>query len=97
MTTKSFKAAFAATEARDATLKRDLKEIVTPHQRGDPESPLIWTSKSLRKLAAELKKVGRPRYPHAHSLLITADEDGSNGSHNRLWKTALQRFADEAE
>jgi len=222
-----------ALEARDATLERDLRELVSPHQRGDPESPLTWTSKSLRKLAAELKnsghfvgyvtvgrllekmgftlqsnqksheggkspdrdeqftriaktaqtfidmeqpvisvdakkkelvgnfknngreyhpsgepeevevydfinengratpygiydvaanegfvnvgishdtaefavdsirrwwaEMGRPRYPHAHSLLITADGGGSNGSRNRLWKTALQRFADEAE
>jgi len=222
-----------ALEASDATLERDLRELVTPHQRGDPESPLTWTSKSLRKLAAELKnsghsvgyvtvgrllekmgftlqsnqksheggkspdrdeqfthiaktaqtfidmeqpvisvdakkkelvgnfknngreyhpsgepekvevydfinengratpygiydvaanegfvnvgishdtaefavdsirrwwsEMGQPRYPHAHSLLITADGGGSNGSRNRLWKTALQRFADEAE
>lgn len=220
-------------EAKDATLEKDLKEIVSAHQRGDPESPLIWTSKSLRKLAAELKKMGhsvghvtvgrllqmmgftlqsnkksheggdrpgrdeqfthiantakafiemeqpvisvdakkkelvgnfknngreyhpsgepeevevydfvnengratpygiydvaanegfvnvgishdtaefavdsirrwwsemgQPRYPHAHSLFITADGGGSNGSRNRLWKTALQKFADEAE
>ena len=220
-------------EANDATLEVDLRELVSPHQRGDPESPLTWTSKSLRKLAAELEKsghsvgyvtvgrllekmgftlqsnkksheggngpdrdeqftniaktaqtfidmeqpvisvdakkkelvgnfknngreyhpsgepdevevydfinengratpygiydvaanegfvnvgishdtaefavdsirrwwaeMGRARYPHAHSLLITADGGGSNGSRNRLWKTALQRFADEAE
>jgi hypothetical protein len=40
--------------------------------------------------------MGTPRYPDAHSLLITADGGGSNGSRNRLWKTALQRFADES-
>jgi hypothetical protein len=220
-------------EARDKTLEGDLKDLVSPHQRGDPESPLTWTSKSLRKLAAELTnsghsvgyvtvgrllekmgftlqsnkksheggdrpdrdeqfthiartsqafiemeqpvisvdakkkelvgnfknngreyhpsgeaekvevydfinengratpygiydiaanegfvnvgishdtaefavdsirrwwgEMGQPRYPHAHSLLITADGGGSNGSRNRLWKTALQKFADEAE
>ncbi len=26
-----------------------------PHERGDPESPLLWTSKSLRKLSDELR------------------------------------------
>lgn len=219
-------------ESKDATLEADLMELVSPHQRGDPESPLIWTSKSLRKLAEELNKaghsvghvtvgrllqklgftlqsnkksheggdregrdgqfthiakaaqafiemeqpvisvdakkkelvgnfknngreyhpkgegekvevydfinengkatpygiydiaanegfvnvgvshdtaefavdsirrwwaeMGQPRYPHAHSLLITADGGGSNGSRNRLWKSALQKFADEA-
>jgi transposase len=221
-----------ALEARDATLEGDLMALVSSHQRGDPESPLTWTSKSLRTLAAELEKaghsvghvtvgrllqklgftlqsnkksheggdrtgrdgqfahiamaaqafvemeqpvisvdakkkelvgnfknngrayhpkgegekvevydfvnengratpygiydiaanegfvnvgvshdtaefavdsirrwwaeMGHPRYPHAHSLLITADGGGSNGSRNRLWKTALQRFADDA-
>lgn len=218
-------------EAKDETLEADLKALVSPHQRGDPESPLIWTSKSLRKLAVELTnsghavghvtvgrllekmgftlqsnkksheggnrpdrdeqftriaqtaqaffdmeqpvisvdakkkelignfknngreyhpsgeaekvevydfinengkatpygiydiganegfvnvgishdtaefavdsirrwwvEMGCPRYPHAHSILITADGGGSNGSRNRLWKTALQTFADE--
>ncbi len=218
--------------AKDATLERDLLELVSAHQRGDPGSPLTWTSKSLRKLAEELNglghkvghvtigkllerlgftlqsnkksheggahpdrdgqfahiartaqafmemeqpvisvdakkkelvgnfknggreyhpsgeaekvevydfinengratpygiydiaanegfvnvgvshdtaefavdsirrwwaEMGRPRYPHAHSLLINADGGGSNGSRNRLWKVALQKFADEA-
>ena len=219
-------------ESFDATLKSDLRELVSSHQRGDPESPLIWTSKSLRKLSAALSdmghrvghvtvgrlledmgftlqsnkksheggnrpdrdeqfshiaqtakafigmeqpvisvdakkkelvgnfknngreyqpsgeaeevevydfvnqngratpygiydvaanegfvnvgvshdtaefavdsirrwwaEMGRPRYPHAHSLLINADGGGSNGSRNRLWKVALQKFANEA-
>jgi hypothetical protein len=42
------------------------------------------------------KEMGCARYPGAHSLLITADGGGSNGSRNRLWKMALQKFADEA-
>lgn len=220
-------------EEKDTTLEKNLIELVSPHQRGDPESPLTWTSKSLRKLTTELRalghsvghvtvgrllekkgftlqsnkksheggnspdrdeqfehidktarafinmeqpvisvdakkkelignfknngreyhpsgepekvevydfvnesgratpygiydvaanegfvnvglshdtaefavdsirrwwaEMGKPRYPHAHSLLITADGGGSNGSRNRLWKTSLQRFADEAK
>ncbi len=44
--------------AMDPTLKRDLEALIEPHTRGDPESPLRWTSKSVRKLAAELKKQG---------------------------------------
>ncbi len=39
--------------------------------------------------------VGRVRYPHATRLTITADGGGSNGSRVRLWKTELQRLADE--
>ena len=38
---------------------------------------------------------GRDRYPHAHTLTITADGGGSNGSRVRLWKIELQKLADE--
>jgi hypothetical protein len=37
--------------------------------------------------------MGRPAYPGASSLLITADAGGSNGPRLRLWKWELQRFA----
>ena len=40
-------------------------------------------------------RMGRPLYPRAGALLITADGGGSNGYRNRLWKVALQRLADE--
>ena len=36
----------------------DLNALVEPSARGDPMSPLRWTCKSLRRLAAELKKLG---------------------------------------
>jgi hypothetical protein len=39
--------------------------------------------------------MGSQRYPDAHSLYITADGGGSNGSRNRLWKTSLQDFANK--
>jgi hypothetical protein len=34
----------------------ELDRLVEPNTRGDPESPLRWTCKSTRKLAAELRK-----------------------------------------
>jgi Rhodopirellula transposase DDE domain len=40
-------------------------------------------------------RMGRPVYPEAKELLITADAGGSNGSRNRLWKVCLQEMADE--
>jgi hypothetical protein len=43
---------------RDATLKRDLEALVEPVTRGDPESPLRWTCKSVRQLASELHRAG---------------------------------------
>jgi len=39
--------------------------------------------------------MGRPTYPNAKRILITADSGGSNGSRVRLWKLELQRLADE--
>ncbi len=39
--------------------------------------------------------MGRSRYPGATELLITADGGGSNGYRVRLWKVALQKFANE--
>ncbi len=39
------------------------------------------------------QQMGRAAYPHAQSLLITADAGGSNGTRLRLWKWELQRFA----
>src|SRR5713101_991862 len=46
------------TAERDATLVRDLEQLVEPLSRGDPESPLRWTCKSVRKLAVELQQRG---------------------------------------
>lgn len=43
---------------KDASLIADLDLIIEPTTRGDPESPLRWTSKSLRKLADALKEKG---------------------------------------
>jgi hypothetical protein len=39
--------------------------------------------------------MGRQAYPRACRLLLTADSGGSNGSRVRLWKTQLQKLADE--
>lgn len=41
------------------------------------------------------RHMGEERYPTATRLLITADGGGSNGSQVRLWKVALQAWADE--
>jgi hypothetical protein len=40
-------------------------------------------------------RMGRHRFPRAHTLVITADGGGSNGPRLRLWKWALQRLADD--
>jgi hypothetical protein len=45
---------------KDPSLVTDLLALVDPTSRGDPQSPLRWTCKSLRVLADELKAGGHP-------------------------------------
>jgi transposase len=46
------------TAEMDDTLLKDLDRLVEPMTRGDPESPLRWTAKSVRHLADELQAMG---------------------------------------
>lgn len=41
-------------------------------------------------------RLGRKRYPRARRLLITADCGGSNSPRTRLWRWALQQFANDS-
>ncbi len=43
---------------KDATLAAHLEVLVEPTASGDPSSPLRWTSKSVRRLAEELRSMG---------------------------------------
>ncbi|MDR2757519.1 MAG: hypothetical protein LBC20_17640 [Planctomycetaceae bacterium] len=40
----------------DVTLLSDLQQILDPFTRGDPMTPLLWTSKSLAKIVAALQE-----------------------------------------
>ena len=53
---------------KDPTLRQDLDRLVDPATRGDPESPLRWTCKSVRILAEELRHEG-----HAVSYQTVAE------------------------
>jgi len=46
--------------ALDPGLVDALKALVDPVTRGDPESPLLWTTKSMRNLADALTEAGHP-------------------------------------
>jgi transposase len=52
----------------DPSLKTDLEELLESTTRGDPESPLRWTCRSVRNLEAELKNKG-----HVVSHQVVAD------------------------
>ena len=53
-------------ESQDPTLLADLEALVDPQSRGDPMSPLRWTCKSTRHLAAALRERG---HQVSHSLV----------------------------
>jgi hypothetical protein len=62
-----------ATE-RDPNLQRDLERLVEPVTRGDPESPLRWTCKSVRNLAGGAKHPsGERHHPVKRVLLLSVD------------------------
>jgi hypothetical protein len=50
---------------------------------------------AVQSISSWWSQMGRPTYPDATELLITADSGGSNGYRTRLWKRELQRLADE--
>jgi len=53
---------------KDPELLRDLEKLLEPVTRGDPQSPLRWTCRSLRNLADELRTQG-----HAASHMLVAE------------------------
>jgi hypothetical protein len=54
----------------DPSLLDDLRRLVEPATRGDPERPLLWTAKSLRNLASGLQALGhRISFNSVRSLL----------------------------
>ncbi len=55
---------------KDPTLKQDLEGLVEPVTRGDPESPLRWTSKSVRKLSKELNEMGHKTSYNLIAILL---------------------------
>ena len=67
----------------------DLDSLVEPATRGDPESPLRWTCKSLRVLAKQLQAMGHPiSYPTVGALLrqagysLQANQKAKEGAHH---------------
>ncbi len=55
---------------KNPTLKDDLDRLIDPVTRGDPESPLRWTCKSLRNLADALRQKGHQLCPQSVANLL---------------------------
>src|SRR6266545_5017544 len=61
-----------------------LEALVDPVTRGDPESPLRWTSKSTRKLANELRDGGYTISPQKVGQLLHAQGYSLQGTYKTL-------------
>ena len=55
---------------KDETLIKDLEQLVAPATRGDPCSPLLWTSKSTSKLAKALEEKRHQISPRTVAKLL---------------------------
>ena len=55
---------------RDPELLAALEALIEPTVRGDPESPLRWTCKSVRQLAEEMKRQQHPVSPSTVARLL---------------------------
>jgi hypothetical protein len=84
-------------------IDRDLGKVI-PYGVYDTGRNEAWVSVGVDHDTAEFavatllrwwRSMGKKAYPTATELLITADAGGSNGSRSRLWKSELQKFADE--
>ena len=72
------------TISKDPTLLPDLEALVEPTTRGDPEAPLRWTCKSVRRLAQALQAQG---HQVSHTLVAELlNEAGYSLQANRKTK-----------
>jgi len=55
---------------KDPTLLSDLERLVEPVTRGDPESPLRWTARSVQNLAEELVRQGHQTSANTVATLL---------------------------
>ncbi len=73
-------------EELDPTLKSDLLQLVSPDTRGDPQSSLRWTSKSLRKIKKALRLMNRKHNTSEFVIRRLLREEGYSLQSNRKVK-----------
>ena len=69
---------------KDPTLVADLDRLVDPVTRGDAESPLRWTCKSVRQLAQQLQQQGHPVSYQTVAQLLHARDYSLPANHKTL-------------
>jgi len=55
-------------------LLEQIEDLIQPHTKGDPMSPLRWTSKSTYRIAAELEQKGCPIHPDTVGNILKAQD-----------------------
>ena len=68
---------------QDRTLGQDLERLVEPVTRGDPESPLLWTSKSTYHLSEALQEQGHQISQRSVDNLLRASGDTRQANRKR--------------
>lgn len=75
-------------DEHDPELIPALERLVEPATRGDPESPLRWTNKSIRRLAEEMTQLGHAASPSTVATLLKRQGYSLQG--NRKTKEGAQ-------
>ena len=84
-------------ESHDGELAAAFDALIDPVTRGDPMSPLRWTSKSIRALTRGLRDLGTPQHPGGpDSRGLPPREPGARLLHDRRWMTVRLITAAEA-
>lgn len=68
----------------DETLWSDLERLVDPVTRGDPESPLRWTTKSTRRLADDLRAQGHQASARTVAKLLQEHDYSLQGTRKTI-------------
>jgi DDE family transposase len=71
-------------EVDNPNLVDALDGLIEPETRGDPESPLRWTTKSTRHLAAELSEMGHSVSHTAVAKILHSLRYSLQGTHKKL-------------
>jgi transposase len=75
-------------EENQAGLAEALDQLIDPQTRGDPETPLRWTSKSTTKLAADLKRQGFDVSPDTVGRMLRGNGYSLQSTRKRLEGTS---------
>jgi DDE family transposase len=91
-------------DATDLGLVPALRALVEPATRGDPESPLLYSSKSMAKLAAELTAAGHPlsadtagRLLKKEGFTLQGTRRAQEGANHPDRDAQFQRISDEVK